>query len=92
MIVGPAIPSAITFMWFGAPAFANSSSAIAWWLYGAPRPPYSSGQVKPAKPASNSLRLHSRPGSAGRLPASHERTRFAEGGLVWTVAQVHDSN
>src|SRR5438876_7323537 len=75
MIVGPAIPSAITFMWLGAPAFANSSSTIAWWLYGSPRPPYSSGQVSPAKPASYSLRLQSRPGSAGRLSASHERTR-----------------
>src|SRR5438067_5392709 len=75
MIVGPAMPSAITFMWFGAPALANSSSAIAWWLYGSPRPPYSSGHVRPAKPASNSLRLHARPGSAGRFSASHARTR-----------------
>ena len=48
MIVGPAIPSAITFMWLGASARANSSSTIAWWLYGAPRPPYSSGHVRPA--------------------------------------------
>jgi hypothetical protein len=32
----------------GASARANSSSAIAWWLYGAPLPPYSSGQVSPA--------------------------------------------
>src|SRR5690348_3028064 len=75
MIVGPAIPSAITFMWFGAPAFANSSSTIAWWLYGSPRPPYSRGQVSPAKPAPYIRRLQSGPGSAGRLSPSQERTR-----------------
>jgi hypothetical protein len=32
----------------GASARANSSSTIAWWLYGADFPPYSSGQVRPA--------------------------------------------
>jgi hypothetical protein len=48
MIVGPAIPSAITFMCCGASCRANSSSWIAWWLYGSLRPPYSTGHVIPA--------------------------------------------
>src|SRR5918997_36804 len=74
MIVGPAIPSAITFMCWGASARANSSRTIAWCVYGAPWPPYSSGHVSPAYPASYSLRLHSLPGSPGRFTASHSRT------------------
>jgi hypothetical protein len=48
MIVGPAIPRPITPMCDGASARANSSRTIAWWLYGALLPPYSSGQVSPA--------------------------------------------
>ena len=32
----------------GASARAISSRKIAWWLYGAPAPPYSFGQVRPA--------------------------------------------
>ena len=48
MIVGPAIPSPITPRCDGASARAISSRKIAWWLYGAPAPPYSFGQVSPA--------------------------------------------
>src|SRR6266487_2480406 len=75
MIVGPAMPIPITFTWGGASARANSSSAIASWLYGAPCPPYSSGHERPTKPASYNRRLHSRPGFAGRFAASHSRMR-----------------
>ena len=32
MIVGPAMPRPITFMWSGAPDRANSSMAITWWV------------------------------------------------------------
>jgi hypothetical protein len=48
MIVGPAMPSPITPRCDGASALAISSRKIAWWLYGAPAPPYSFGQVRPA--------------------------------------------
>src|SRR5215208_3761866 len=68
MIVGPAIPIPITPMWPGASVRAISSRKIAWWLYGAPEPPYSFGHVRPAYPASPSLRLHSRSASSKRRP------------------------
>src|SRR4051812_43739525 len=74
MIVGPAMPTPIGFEWIGASARASSSSTIAWWLHVRPRPPYSSGHVVPARPASRSLRLHSGPCSAGRFASSHSRT------------------
>ena len=48
MIVGPAMPSPITPRCGGASARAISSRKIAWWLYGAPAPPYSFGHVSPA--------------------------------------------
>src|SRR5437773_4695213 len=92
MIVGPAMPRAITFMWLGAPAFANSSSTIAWWLYGAPRPPYSWGQVSPAKPASYIFRLQARPASAGRLSASHERTCSRKAASSWLSRRSTSQN
>ena len=48
MIVGPAMPSPITPTCGGASARAISSRKIAWCVYGAPPPPYSFGQVRPA--------------------------------------------
>ena len=82
MIVGPAMPSPMTPMCPGASARANSSNRIAWCVYGAPWPPYSCGQVSPAKPASYIFRLHTRGSSAGRFAWSQARTSLAEGGLV----------
>ena len=100
MIVGPAMPSPITPRCDGASARAVSSRKIAWWLYGAPAPPYSFGQVRPAYPAAPSLRLHSRSSSSkrraprfaapsGRFCAMNVANLLPEGGLLGRVAEIH---
>ena len=102
MIVGPAMPRPITLMWPGACAFASSSSRIAWWLYGAPPPPYSFGQVRRgvagvaelAAPLAPPV-LEARGAAAaaadvlGQVRGDPRAHLVAEGGLFWRVAKLH---
>src|SRR5581483_9296643 len=50
----------------GTPAVAASSIHADAWSAVSARPPYSSGQSMPAKPASNSRRCHARPSASRR--------------------------
>ena len=101
MIVGPSIPTPITSKIPSTPARPISWLTTTWCSGPRPWPPYSAGQVTAARPASASLRCHSRRaatttcsspsrvGASAACSASQARTRVAVLGQLGRVVEVH---